>query len=215
MKNFSAVIMTVILAFSLAACSGSQTEEEQNVQEEVQEEAQDGEEKQTADTYEFQCVEGEPETIENLIFEEDVTVNGEKGQIAFLNCEFKGNVTLTAKEGTQVILGNSTVAGQCIFQNDTKEATMEWSFPKFLIDSSMEIATSDCIGAVIAMGDFDIVVDGQTYTMADSELYFDISDPESGFVPYTGQEANYFCVAQWWENGEKTIMTECEYDPNM
>ncbi len=51
--------------------------------------------------------------------------------------------------------------------------------------------------------------------MADSELFYDISNAEAGFVPYEGQEASYYAVAQWWENGEKTIMTECEYDPNM
>lgn len=54
-----------------------------------------------------------------------------------------------------------------------------------------------------------------SYTMADSELFYDISNAEAGFVPYEGQEASYYAIAQWWENGEKTIMTECEYDPNM
>ncbi len=51
--------------------------------------------------------------------------------------------------------------------------------------------------------------------MADSELFYDISNAEAGFVPYEGQEASYYAIAQWWENGEKIIMTECEYDPNM
>lgn len=51
--------------------------------------------------------------------------------------------------------------------------------------------------------------------MQDATLFVDLSNADAGFVPYEGQEANYFCVAQWWENGEQQVLVECEYDPNL
>ena len=65
------------------------------------------------------------------------------------------------------------------------------------------------------MGDFDVVFNSEVYTMADSELFYDIANPDAGFVPYEGQEADYFAIAQWWENGEQILLVECESDPNM
>lgn len=212
MKRITILLLTVILLFTLGACGDSQTGGESSA---GSGSVQQNDGKETASQYSFECTEDEPEVIENLIFNEDVTVSGEKGQITFVNCEFKGDVTLTANEGTRVILEKSQIDGQCKFQNDTKEATMEWSFPKFLVDIPVDVVCDDCIGAVIPLGDFEIVFNGETYSMDKSELFFDLSDPDAGFVPYTGQQANYYSVVQWWENGEKKVLVECEYDPNM
>lgn len=73
---------------------------------------------------------------------------------------------------------------------------MEWSFPKFLVDAPVDAAAEDCIGSVIAFGDFEITWNGQPYKMQDATLFVDLSNADAGFVPYEGQEANYFCVAQ-------------------
>jgi len=51
--------------------------------------------------------------------------------------------------------------------------------------------------------------------LEDASLFLDNSKPENGMVPYEGQEANCYVVAQWWENGEKTMLIECEYDSEM
>ena len=210
MKKITGMLLAGLLVLSLAACGGSPAETTEPARQEAGETG-----KETATTYQFQCGEGEAQTVEDLLFAEDVTVSGDKGQITFVNCDFQGNVVLTADEGTQVVLEGSTVAGQCIFRNQTKEVTLDWSFPKFLVGTKVEAVCEDCIGAVLPMGEMELVFDGQTYTMADAALFVDLSDPEAGFVPYTGQQASYFCVVQWWEDGTKNVLVECEYDPNM
>lgn len=194
-------------------CSSSQTNENSSSSAEVLEEEKSGLE--TAQEHDFKVIEGEDVVIENTVFEEDVTISGDNGQILFNGCQFKGNIINTANEGTVVVISQSEIEGQCVFKNEIKETTMEASFPKFIVDSNVDVAAEECIGAVIPMGDFEITFNGETYNMADSQLFFDISNAEAGFVPYEGQEANYYCVAQWWENGEKQIMVECEFDPNM
>ena len=40
-------------------------------------------------------------------------------------------------------------------------------------------------------------------------------DPEAGFVPFDGQDANLYWVASWMENGETQIMHATEFDPTM
>lgn len=219
MKKLRTMLLGTFLVLSLTACGSSQTagtpaETSAAASSETSEAPQQDSGKETASTCQFDCTE-EEQVVENLVFEEDVTVGGENGQITFAGCEFKGDLILTANEGTRVILEDSSVDGQCVFRNETKESTMEWSFPKFLVDSPVDIVCTDCIGSVIAFGDFEVTFNGESYAMKDATLYFDLNDPEAGFVPYTGQEASYFCVAQWWENEEKVLMVECEYDPSL
>ena len=210
MKKWLTLLLTALLLLSLAACGNSQTDGEDS----SSDGASDGA-REAATEYLYELSDGETAEVADLVFEEDVTISGDNAQITFTNCEFKGNILNTADEGTRVILSQSVLNGQCIFENSVQEATMEWSFPKFITDSPVEVVCTDCIGSVIPMGDFEVVFNGETYTMADSQLFFDLSNSEAGFVPYDGQTANYFCVAQWWENGEQVLMVECEYDPNM
>jgi len=72
---------------------------------------------------------------------------------------------------------------------------------------------ADRIGNIRILG--AVSGNGETYTMADSDVYFDNSNPDQGMVPYEGQEANLFWIAQWWENGEQNILMECEYDSTL
>ncbi len=58
-------------------------------------------------------------------------------------------------------------------------------------------------------------VNGQTYSMADCEFFSDLTAPESGLVAYEGQEASYYCIARWQENGQPMQMVICELDPSM
>lgn len=215
MKKMAVLFLTMCLLLALGGCG--QTDSDQQAEAQTQTQTAESEEdgKQTATEYTFALADGEQKDVSDLIFEQDVTVSGENAQITFVNCEFQGNVINTASEGTRVILQSSTVEGQCVFQSDMKETTMEWSFPKFLVDAPVDAAAEDCIGSVIAFGDFEITWNGQPYKMQDATLFVDLSNADAGFVPYEGQEANYFCVAQWWENGEQQVLVECEYDPNL
>ncbi len=213
MKKLLMLMIVVAMTFSLSACSG--TSSSGGNAENGESKSEQSSEKEIAQQYEYELSEGDALEVENLIFEEDVIVSGDNAQITFIGCAFKGNIINAADEGTRVILSGSSLDGKCICENNVKETTMEWSFPKFIVDSPVEALSEECIGSVIAMGDFEVVFNGEAYTMADSELFFDVSNPEAGFVPYEGQEAGYFAIAQWWENGEKILMIECEYDPNM
>ena len=145
--------------------------------------------------------------VENKIFTETVEVNGDNAQIIFTNCTFLGDVVNTADVGTRVLFLESRVHGNCVFDNDVKEATIETSLPKFLTDAPVNVIAEDCVGNTVAMGDFIIAVNGKGYEMKDAEWYLDAN---GDIVEYTGQEANYLYVAQWWENGEKVIWVATE-----
>jgi len=62
----------------------------------------------------------------------------------------------------------------------------------------------------IPLGDIPVTIDGTAYTMADAQVYLDMSNPEAGLVPYEGQPASYYYVAQWWEGDEKVVMVIAE-----
>lgn len=107
------------------------------------------------------------------------------------------------------------VQGKLVIRNTTREASFADGFPKFLTFVPAETVIEDCWGAVISAGGFDLTVNGKTHTMAHSRLFADGSNPDAGFSYYTGQEANLLAVCQWWINGKKTLLVECEYDPGM
>lgn len=162
----------------------------------------------------FELAEEEQRYVENLIFAEPVTISGDNAQIVFVNCMFFRDIVLTSQVGTRVmLLDGCVVAGDCVLDNGQQEATMETSLPKFLTAVPVVAESRDCYGTIAALADFEIMFNGEIYRLADSELFFDNTAPENGMVPYEGQEANCFVVAQWWENGEQVILTECEYAP--
>ena len=163
--------------------------------------------------YSYRLTGGEDQYIENLIFNENVVISGDGScHIFFINCQFNRDIINTAEEATRVFLLGSEVNGKCILRNSVQETTVDASFPKFLTDSPIEVVTEDCFGAVIALGDFEVTLNGESYDLAHSETFL---DPEAGFVPYDGQEANLYCVAVWTENGQPQVLHECEFDPSM
>ena len=208
MKKVLALILASIILISLFGCSGGEDSQSQadNIPSSQQEET--GRSKATEFTFELAAE--EERIVENLIFDEDVTVSGDFGIIVFENCEFNGDIISTAEQFTRVILsGETTVNGNCVFKNSIKEATMDYPMPKFVSSNTLNIVCEDCIGSCILDGtEENIVFNGETYSIADVEFFYDANTNE--LVPYEEQEASTIFVGQWWENGEKVLQMFCE-----
>jgi len=204
------------MLMSLTACGSGNTQSQTDDNSSNQQQEQSSENttdenvrsKATVFTYELGAE--EELTVENLIFDEDVTISGDFGIIVFENCEFNGDIINTAEQFTRVILSEGTIVnGNCVFKNAIKEASMDYPMPKFLSPNTLNIVCEDCIGSAILLGtEQNIIFNGETYSMADVELFYDANTNE--LVPYEGQEASTLFVGQWWENGEKVLQLFCE-----
>lgn len=163
-----------------------------------------------ATEFTFELAAEEERIVENLVFDQDVTISGDFGAIVFENCEFNGDIINAAEQSTRVILPEgTTVNGNCVFKNTIKEATMDTPMPKFVSPNTLNIVCEDCIGVCILDGTEDnIIFNGETYSMADVKFFYDANTNE--LVPYEGQEASVLFVGQWWENGEKILQMFCE-----
>lgn len=195
MKKWISLLLGLILACS---CMAGYAEESQPAR--------------TAASYLYALEEGGSKYVENLIFNEDVIISGENAEIIFFNCEFNADLILTSELATRVLLLGCDVNGTCVYQNNVTEATLEYSFPKFLTDAPINAVCEGCSGTLIAMGDFEVTLNGQPYAMANSEYFNDLTAPESGMVAYSGQEASYYCIALWQENGQPMQTIICELD---
>lgn len=202
MKKILALTLALVMLMALCACGGGDT------QPQTDEPDENGRSKATEFT--FELAEDEERTVENLIFDEDVTISGDFGMIVFENCEFNGDIINTAEQFTRVIIPEgTTVNGNCVFKNTTKEANMDYPVPKFVSPNTLNIVCEDCVGAYIQDGtEEDVIFNGETYAMADVEFYYDANANE--LVPYDGQEVTTLFVGQWWENGEKILQMFCE-----
>lgn len=198
MRKIIALVLTAMLAFAVCAM------------------AETGESGRTPAPYTFALSEGEEQYYENLIFNGDVIVNGNNAQITFVNCQFNGDIINTADEYTRVFLvGGCEINGRCVLSNSIQESTLEAAFPKFLLDAPAEVVVEDCFGAVICLGDFEVTFNGEPYSVASAEVFFDNNNPDAGVIPYEGQQANVLVVCRWWENGEEILFTQAEFDPGM
>ena len=173
--------------------------------------AEEGSAERTVASYEYMLGE-EGGYAENLIYNADVIISGDNSQMVFSNCEFNGNIILTANEATRVMLLGCEVNGVCILRNEVAEANIDYNNPKFLTTSPVTVECEGGAGSVVALGDFEVVFAGETYTLADSQLFI---NADGSLVPYEGQEASYFVAAQWIEGGEQVTMIVCEFDPTM
>jgi len=200
MKKLLAMLIVALMAFSFAVCMGETCDDAMAAMEAAKADKR------------FDLVEGDEQYIEGETFDGDVIISGDNAQIIFADCVFNGDIINTAGEYTRIMLFGCEVNGKCIIENDLREGTMETPLPKFMTDAPVEVVCEDCLGAVIPFGDFEVVFNGHTYSMADSTLFIDYSNPEPVYVPYEGQEASYYVVAQWWENGEQIILVACELD---
>ena len=164
--------------------------------------------------YELYIGENQETCQSNFIYREPVTVTGDNGQVAFDNCIFYADVINAAETGTRVIILENCEfrnGAKCVFRNNVKEATIDTSFPKLFGYRPIEVVCEDCSGISLAMGTWDIVFNGETYKLEDSQMFIDNLHPETGAVPYTGQEANIHAVCQWFEKGKKIIYLDAEY----
>ena len=208
MKKILALTLASIMLMSLFGCSGGEDTQSPADNNPSSQQEENGRSKATEFTFELAAE--EERIVENLVFDEDVTVSGDFGTIVFENCEFYGNIINTAEQFTRVILsGETTVNGNCVFKNTTKEATMDSPIPKFITTKTVNVVCEDCIGSCVLDGTEDnIVFNGETYAIDDVEFFL---DPDTnGLVPYEGQEASTLFVGQWWENGEKILQMFCE-----
>ena len=208
MKKILALTLASIMLMSLFGCSGGEDTQSQADNNPSSQQEENGRSKATEFTFELAAE--EERIVENLVFDEDVTVSGDFGTIVFENCEFYGNIINTAEQFTRVILsGETTVNGNCVFKNTTKEATMDSPIPKFITTKTVNVVCEDCIGSCVLDGTEDnIVFNGETYAIDDVEFFL---DPDTnGLVPYEGQEASVIFVGQWWENGEVQKIIFCE-----
>ena len=207
MKKILALTLASIMLMSLFGCSGGEDTQPQADNNPSSQQEENGRSKATEFTFELAAE--EERIVENLVFDEDVTVSGDFGIIVFENCEFNGDIISTAEQFTRVILSGTTVNGNCVFKNTIKEASMDYPMPKFISSNTLNIVCEDCIGSCVLDGTEDnIVFNGETYAIDDVEFFL---DPDTnGLVPYEGQEASVIFVGQWWENGEVQKIIFCE-----
>lgn len=207
MKKILALTLASIMLMSLFGCSGGEDTQPQADNNPSSQQEETGRSKATEFTFELAAE--EERIVENLIFDEDVTVSGDFGIIVFENCEFNGDIISTAEQFTRVILSGTTVNGNCVFKNTIKEASMDYPMPKFISSNALNIVCEDCIGSYVLDGtEENITFNGETYSMADVEFFYDANTNE--LVPYEEQEASTIFIGQWWENGEKVLQLFCE-----
>ena len=207
MKKILALALATIMLMSLFGCSGGEDTQSQADNNPSSQQEETGRSKATEFT--FELAEEEERIVENLIFDEDVTVSGDFGIIVFENCEFNGDIISTAEQFTRIILSGTTVNGNCVFKNTIKEASMDYPMPKFISSNAFNIVCEDCIGSYVLDGtEENITFNGETYSIDDVEFFYDANTNE--LVPYEGQEASVLFVGQWWENGEKVLQLFCE-----
>lgn len=207
MKKVLALVLSSLMLLSLFGCSGGGGGSQGGNHPDNQPD-ENGRIKATE--YIFELAEGEERTVENFVFDGDVTIRGDFGIIIFENCEFNGNIINAADQFTRVILPDGTsVNGNCVFKNTIKEANMDYPMPKFISPNTLNIVCEDCIGSCILDGtENNIIFNGETYSMADVEFFYDAEANE--LVPYEGQEVSTLFVGQWWENGEVVLQLFCE-----
>ena len=218
MKKFLALLLAVMMMLSLVACGGGDDKpsgSEDNPpssgqqQEQSSENTTDENGRSKATEFTFELAAEEERIVENLIFDEDVTVSGDFGIIVFENCEFNGDIISTAEQFTRIILSGTTVNGNCVFKNTIKEASMDYPMPKFISSNALNIVCEDCIGSYVLDGtEENITFNGETYSIDDVEFFYDANANE--LVPYEEQEASTIFIGQWWENGEKVLQLFCE-----
>ena len=208
MKKILALILASIILMSLFGCSSGESAQPQADNNPSSQQDENGRSKATEFTFELTAEENR--IVENLVFDEDVTISGDFGIIVFENCEFNGDIINAAEQFTRVILPDgTTVNGNCVFKNTIKEATMDYPMPKFISPNTLNIVCEDCIGSFILDGtEADIIFNGETFSLADVEFFYDANANE--LIPYESQEVTTIFVGQWWENGEKILQLFCE-----
>jgi predicted small lipoprotein YifL len=205
LPNSALAGLLLLLVLSLAACGAKEPPQPETAPAEGPGADQAG--RTQADVFAYDLSGEEMAVVENLIFQEDVTISGEHGRIAFQNCLFQGSLIHRGGEGARVFLDEDCAfddGAACLLEPVIQEATMDTDLPKFLIFCDMPEVTCETLGAVITSADQAIRLNGASCPISEAALFSNEQTGELG--PYSGQEATAHNVAKWVENGEHVQM---------
>lgn len=198
MKKILSVLLIFTMVFCFVAC-GNQQEDAQEPVPEVDENGMS-----IATEFEFTIDSENEQVIDNLIFNEDVYIKGDNGKLIFNKCEFNGKLINASKEGAYVFISEWCTFGEnfeALIDNGVEEASLDYSLSKFMLLQPMPVTIKGA-GAVTSLGDFDLTVNGKTYSKADAQYFLDEVNG-GGMEEYDGtQEGNMLYVGSWTENGE-------------
>lgn len=202
------IILAIAMLLTLAACSvkDKPSESGDNTAPSGEDSETDENGRTAADIYSYD-ISGEEVIVENLVFNEDVTVTGENGRLSFINCEFNGDIINKGGEGARIaLLQDCEIAdgSECILDSSLEEATMDTDLPKFMIFCAMPNVSCENMGAVVSFAEQAIKLNGEEFPIDEAEFFMDDSTGE--FDSYSGQEANMHNVAKWVEGGENVLM---------
>lgn len=157
----------------------------------------------------FDCVEGESITVADQSFDQPITINGApNGRIDFVNCTFTSDVTFNTVISSRVFFNETCeFSSDCkvIMAGSEKEATIETDLPKIITLVPINVE-SDTMGTVVAANVSSLTINGEVFALENCEFAM---DPETDALVDFDSSMNYNCfgVAQWWENGEKILIS--------
>ena len=217
MKNLLAILLTLLMILSLAACGAAPeapvAEPEAPAEEEFEEPAADPNVRIAATEYTYDCTE-ESVVIENLIFSEPLTLNVQAGStVQLLNCVFEQDVTYNGTSGSIVVFDEGCELAEDVvvhLVDPEKEATMDTTLPRIVTLHSLAVDVAGRGNVVAAGAELELVINGQNYTVKDCQYTF---DPETGEQVEADPSAEYniFAVANWYENGEHVVFSFAEF----
>lgn len=161
--------------------------------------------REPAEVYEFD-LSGQEIVVEGQIFDGDITIIGEGGQVTFNNCAFNGNIFNKGGVGARILLSEDceVIEGfACVLDTDIGEATLETDLPKFLIFCEMPEIICETSGSVATTADKPIRMNGEVFPVESATSYMNEETGEMG--EYTGQEVTIHNYGMWIENGVKVV----------
>ena len=124
-------------------------------------------------------------TVEGVVFDEDVVITGTNGSIIFSNCTFNGKLTNRGGEGAVARLIECSFGedAECIIDANLNHPTFETAVTKFMIFGG-EMPDVQCRGdgAVVALPDQTICLNGEEYPCSAADSYMVDEGPE--YVDY-------------------------------
>lgn len=214
MKKLIAFALALVMVLLLAACGGGandKTPTSNNDNPGIQQQEQQpsstpdegGEEEVPEVPNEFTVAAGDDQVYEELTFENDITINldpastvDHRSQILFWGCTFNGNIKVIGDRSAFLRFTDGCVFGEnceitVVEATDgaTDGMTLDDDFIKLLFTDVGAVIHAESVCNVLCMNGEGIVVDGVEYLKAD-------------FPDNVG-----FCVATYFENGEKQVFT--------
>ena len=205
MKKVLALLIAMTLLVLTACGGGNDQTADTTDASDTQQEQQTGDPAEESETVpdEFVVAAGDDLAYEGLIFEDDITIHldpestvEQRSQILFAGCTFYGDITVVGDKSAFLRF----VEG-CVFSETCEitvvEATdgaadgmtLEDDFVKLLFTDTGAVVNAESVCNVVCYNGEGIVVDGVEYLQTD-------------FPDHAA-----FCVATYFENGEKQVFT--------